>query len=64
MLNHFNVPRWYLILKHTISISSCVEVAVVALFCLTEPRKKLEVDFSDGQKTEKALLSYFLAIYS
>ena len=51
-------------LKHTISISSCLEVAVVALFCITEPRKKLEVDFTDVKKTEKALLSYFLAFFS
>ena len=28
--------------KHTISISCCFEVAVVALFCITKPRKKLE----------------------
>ena len=39
-------------------------LAVVALFCFTEPRKKLEVDFTDVKKTEKALLSYFLAIDS
>lgn len=37
-------------LKHTISISSCLEVAVLALFCITKPRKKLEVDFTDVKK--------------
>ena len=37
-------------LKHTISISSCLEVAVLALVCITKPRKKLEVDFTDVKK--------------
>ena len=37
-------------LKHTISLSSYLEVAVLALFCITKPRKKLEVDFIDVKK--------------
>ena len=49
-------------LKHTVSISSCLEVTVVALFCVSKPRRKLEVD-STHVKAGKALLSYFLAIY-
>ena len=50
-------------LKHTISISCCFDVAVVAffLFCFfvlffwyTKPRKKLELDLTQVNKTDKA----------
>ena len=51
-------------LEHTISISCCLEVAVVAPFCITKPSKELEVDLTPVQKTEKALLNYSLAILS
>ena len=47
-------------LKHTISISSCLEVAVLALFCITKPRKKLEVDFTDVKKKLKRLVKLIL----
>ena len=55
-------------LKHTISISCCFEVAVVAfffvlVFCHAKPRKKLELDLTQVNKTDKASFSYFLAIY-
>ena len=55
-------------LKHTISISCCFEVAVVAFFlflffCFTKSRKKLELDLTQVNKTDKASFSYFLAIY-
>ena len=30
--------------KHIISISCCLEEAVVALFCIAQARKKLEVE--------------------
>ena len=40
--------------KLTISISCCFEVAIVALFCITKPRQKLEVDLTHVKETEKA----------
>ena len=47
-------------LKHTISISSCLEVAVLALFCITKPRKKLEVDFIIVKKNLKGFVELIL----
>ena len=49
-------------LKHAISISCCLKVALLTLFCITKPRKTLEEDLTHVQKT--AQLSYSLAIYS
>ena len=49
-------------LKHVISISCCLKVALETLFCITKPRKTLEEDLTHVQKT--AQLSYSLAIYS
>ena len=43
-------------LKHTISISCSHEVVVEAVFSLAKPRKKLEVDLTHVNKSEKALL--------
>ena len=51
-------------LKHAISISCCLKVALLALFCITKPRKTLEVDLTHLQKTGTAQLSYSSAIYS
>ena len=45
-------------LKHTSSISCCLKVAVVALFCITKPRKKLEVDLH-VKKVEKLYWVFF-----
>ena len=55
-------------LKHTISISCCLEVTdvafvVVVVFLITKLRKKLEVDLTHVNKTEKTLFSHFMAIY-
>ena len=47
-------------LKHTISLSSCLEVAALALFCTTKPRKKLEVDFIDVKKNLKGFVELIL----
>ena len=49
-------------LKYIVSISCFLEVAVVALFCITQPSKKLEVALTPVQKSEKALMNYSLAI--
>lgn len=52
-------------LKQTISNFSCFGVAVAAFFLLyfnTTPRKELNADLTQVNKTEKALLSYFFAI--
>ena len=49
-------------LKYAISISCCLKVALLTLFCITKPRKTLEEDLTHVQKT--AQLSYSLAIYS
>ena len=57
-------PQWYLMLKHAISISCCLKVALLTLFCITKPRKTLEEDLTHVQKTRTAQLSYSLAIYS
>ena len=51
-------------LKHAISISCCLKVALLTLFCITKPRKTLEEDLTHVQKTGMAQLSYSLAIYS
>ena len=52
-------------LKNAISISCCLKVALLALFCITKPRKTLEVDLiTHLQKTGTAQLSYSSAIYS
>ena len=51
-------------LKHAISISCCLKVALLTLFCITKPRKTLEEDLTHVQKTRTAQLSYSLAIYS
>ena len=57
--------------KQTISISCCLDVTIVAfllllllLFLITKPRKKLEVDVTHVNKTKKASLNYFLAIFN
>ena len=42
--------------------SYLLEVAFVALFCITKPQKTLEVDLTHVQKNLKALLNYFLTI--
>ena len=42
--NIFKMP------KHIILISRCLEVAVVALFRVTKPREKLEVDLTQVKK--------------
>ena len=57
-------PQWYLMLKHAISISCCLKVALLTLFCITKPRKTLEEDLTHVQKTGMTQLSYSLAIYS
>ena len=36
----------------------------VFFFSITKPRKKLDVDLAQVNITEKALLSYFLAIHN
>ena len=51
-------------LTHTISISCSLEVAVVALFLYYQGKKKARSRLKTRQKTEKALLSYLLVIYS
>ena len=51
-------------LKHAISISCCLKVALLTLFCITKPRKTLEEDLTHVQKTGMTQLSYSLAIYS
>ena len=51
-------------LKHAISISCCLKVARLALFCITKPQKTLEVDLTHSQKTGTAQSSYSSAIYS
>ena len=52
-------------LKHTISIPCCLEVAVVVFsFRITKPRKELKVDSKNVNKTEKAFLGNLLAIYT
>ena len=50
--------------KHAISISCCLKLALLALFCITKPRKTLEVDLTHVKKTGTAWLSYSLAIWS
>ena len=42
---------------------SCCGVFFVLFFCYTKPRKKLELDLTQVNKTDKASFSYFLAIY-
>ena len=61
MIQHFNVPQQ---LMHAISISCCLKLALLAPFCITKPRKTLEVDLTHVQTTGTAQLSYSLAIYS
>ena len=51
-------------IKHAISISCCLELALLALFFITKPRKTLEVNLTHVQKTWTAQLSYSLAIWS
>ena len=56
--------------KQTISISCCLDVTIVAflllllLFLITKLRKRLEVDVTHVNKTKKASLNYFLAIFN
>ena len=50
-------------LKHAISISCCLNLAPLALFCITKPRKTLERDLTHVQNTGTAYFSYSLAIY-
>ena len=42
---------------------SCCGVFFVLFFWYTKPRKKLELDLTQVNKTDKASFSYFLAIY-
>ena len=52
-------------LKHTISIPCCLEVAVVVFsFRIAKPRKELKVDSTNVNKTEKAFLGNLLAIFT
>ena len=51
-------------LKIAISISCCLKVALLALFCITKPRKTLEAGLTHVQKTGTVKLSYSLASYS
>ena len=44
----------YLMIKHAISISCCLKLALLALFCITKPWKMLEVDLAHVQKTGMA----------
>ena len=49
-------------LKHTISISCCLKVAVVALFCITKPRKKARSRLNLRiKKSGKAFTELFLS---
>ena len=50
-------------LKHAITISCYLKVTLLALFCITKPRKTLEVDLTHVQKTGTAQLSYSAAIF-
>ena len=50
--------------QHAISISCCLKVVLLTLFCITKPRKTLEEDLIHVQKTGTAQLSYSLAINS
>ena len=56
--------------KQTISIPCCLDVTIVAflllllLFLITKPRKRLEVGVTHVNKTKKASLNYFLAIFN
>ena len=43
----------YLMIKHAISISCCLKLALLALFCITKPRKTLEIDLTHVQKPER-----------
>ena len=53
-IHHLNVPQWYAMLKHAITISCYLKVTLLALFCFTKPRKTLEVDLTHVQKTGTA----------